>query len=296
MKQTDSSITEKPSTSTAYLQALFVFLWSSGTIAIVVALRYTNPFTFLFYRLLFATILMGIIVWITKAPWPATRNAWIKTLFIGLLMQFGYMAAYCCALYYGAPPTGMAIILGVQPLLTAVIMSGVLKQSVSSKQYVGLFLSLFGVFITVVHDFSTQSMTPLGFFFAILSLSAITIGAIMQKNNPGVDLRTGNTLQFGISTLPLLVIAYFFGDLAFPVTLDFILALSWMTLVVSVGATYLYYTLLHNGNAVKINSLFYLVPAVTAVLCYFAFDEPITAYTLAGILFIILGVFITQRT
>lgn len=278
----------------AFYQAFFVLLWSSGAIVIVLGLQYTNPFTFLFYRLSLSAFLMLIISLITRAPWPKDWHCLKKISLTGLFMQFGYVTTYFCALNYGISPTVMTIILGLQPILTAVIFSLILKHSIPIYQYLGLLLGLCGVVLTVAYDLNTQAMNFIGLIFAVLCVTSITIGSVIQKNNPLMDLRTGTCIQLTVSIIPVLILNVFFGSFHFPTASGFIIALGWMVLVISVGATCLYYKLLREGNAVSINSLFYLIPVVTAVLCYFIFGTAFHLYAILGIIFIVGGILTTK--
>jgi drug/metabolite transporter (DMT)-like permease len=277
------------------LQIFFILLWSSGAIIITLGLRYAHPLTFLLYRMVLATFFMLLISWLTKAPWPSNWNTLNKTILVGLLTQFGYTSTYFFALYHGVSATVMTIILGLQPILTAVIYSLILKKQIRYMQYFGLFLGLIGVILTVAHDLSTHAMTALGGFYALICVASITIGSVLQKNNTGMDLRTGGVIQFGVSVIPIFILNLFFGSFVMPLAPQFLFSLSWMVLIVSVSATCLYYKLLRDGNAVIVNSLFYLVPPITAVLCYFMFDQEFNRYMVAGIGLIVLGVFITQK-
>lgn len=277
------------------IQLFFILLWSSGAIVIVIGLHYTNPFTFLFYRLSATTIFMLLISLLFKAPWPENWNTLWKTASTGLLIQFGYVTAYFCALYYGVSPTVMTIILALHPILTAVIFNAILKQKIAKYQYLGLGIGLLGVLLTVLHDFTTHTMGIIGLIFALLCVSSITIGSVIQKNNSDMDLRTGSVIQSGISLIPLCILNWLFGSFKLPLAREFIMSLIWMSLVVSVGATCLYYKLIKDGSAVAVNSLLYLVPAITAGLCYFIFGTALNIYILSGVLLTLIGVFIVQK-
>lgn len=295
MDMTISTPIKKNTTMVVFSKLFFVLLWSSGAIVIEFGLRYVTPLTFLFYRFLFAVILMACIVLVTRAPWPKDWCTIHKTIAVGLLTQFSYIGAYFFALYKGVSPTVMTIFLGLQPMLTALIGNVFLKYRIKIWQYLGLVMGLIGVFLSIVHDFKIGGMTEEGLLYAIACVLSITVGSVIQKNNAAMDLRTGSLMQFIASLIPITILNSIFGSFYFPVVTGFILPLSWMVLVVSVGATCLYYKLLRAGSAVAVNSLFYLVPAITAVLCYFIFTTPITIYVGLGVLFILSGVWITQR-
>lgn len=278
------------------IQSFFVLLWGSGSIAIVFALRYTDPFTLLFYRVVFAAGLMLLISWLTKAPWPKKWSTIRKTLITGLLAQFLYVTTFSYALYYHVVPTVMSIILALQPLLTAVIYSLLLKQKVMRTQYMGLVLGLIGVVITIAHNLSTRSMTVFSCALALTSLTALTVASIIQKSNSEMDLRTGSALQFSIAIIPLFLLNFILGTFKLPLAAIFVFSLSWLAVGVSVGSNLLYYLLLRHRSAVKVNSLFYLIPTVTAILCYCFFGQTIDIYIIIGIVLTLSGVLITQKS
>ena len=275
-------------------QIFFVLLWSSGAIVIEFGLKYINPFFFVLLRMILATIFMLGVCIITKAPWPKNANVLTKIIFAGLLTQCSYVVSYFCALYYGVSPMVMTIILGLQPILTAFIYNIFFKNKISNYQVLGLGLGLLGVILIVVHDFSMQKMTMVGCILAVICLCSITIGSIIQKNNPEMDIRTGSTIQFAISIIPVFILNLVFGSFNVNVTPTFLASLGWMSIVVSVIATYLFYTLLKRNSTVSVSSLFYLVPGITAVLCYFIFHELISIQILVGILFVTFSVILTN--
>lgn len=157
------------------------------------------------------------------------------------------------------------------------------------------FIGLAGVLLIVIHDLSTQAMTATGGTFAVICLCAITIGSVLQKNNPEMDLRTGSVIQFGVSIVPAFILTWVFGSFQVNITTTFMASMGWMTIVVSVIATCLYYKLLRDGSAVSVSSLFYLVPGVTAVISYFVFHEQLNIYIIAGLILVISSVVMTQN-
>lgn len=189
----------------------------------------------------------------------------------------------------------MSIILALQPLLTAVIYSGLLKKKIFITQYIGLFLGLIGVLITIAHDLSVHNITYFGCILMLICLCSITVGSIIQKSNSEMDFRTGSTLQFAISVIPLFLLSLIFKEPKLPLDINFILSLSGLIFGVSIGATCLYYRLLRSNSAVKVNSLFYLMPAVTIVLYCVVFGKMIDLYSAIGIILTLVGVLITQR-
>ncbi len=275
-------------------QIFFVLLWSSGALVIETGLHFINPFFFVLLRMLIAATFMLAIAIITKAPWPKDAETWKKTIVTGILTQFIYVMSYFCALYYGITPTVMTIILGLQPILTAVLCNIAYKHKTSKAQTMGLLIGLLGVILIVIHDLSTKSMSFSGCLLAVLCLLSITLGSLLQKSNSKMDLRTGSAIQFAVSIIPVFILTLIFGNFKVQITPTFIASLAWMAIVVSVIATCLFYKLLEKGNAVSVSSLFYLVPGLTAIMCYFIFQEKFNTYTLIGLFLVSFSVFITQ--
>ncbi len=275
-------------------QLFFVLLWSSGAIVIEIGLKYINPFFFVLLRMTIATVFMLSVCILTKAPWPKNLKMLYKIILTGLLTQCAYVLSYFCALYYGVSPMVMTIILALQPILTALLCGVTLQSRITKAQILGLISGLLGVLLIVVHDFTIQKMTILGFILAIVCLCSITIGSIIQKNNQEMDIRTGSTIQFAVSIIPVFILNLIFGSYNVYLTPAFFLSLGWMAIVVSVIATCLFYTLLKKDSAVSVSSLFYLVPGITAVLCFFIFNETINTQIILGILLVSSSVILTS--
>ena len=68
------------------------------------------------------------------------------------------------------------------------------------------------------------------------------------------------------------------------------MALGWSVVVLSVGAISVLYWLLRHGAAANVARLFFLVPAVTAIMAWFAFGETLDVLALAGMVLIATGV------
>lgn len=274
---------------------IFVLVWSIGSIFIKIALTYTDPFTFLLLRLILATSCMFLLALFTKAPWPNNWTSIKKIISAGLLLQFCYLAAFSYAVYYNVSPAIMTIILGLQPILTAVLSGFFLNDTITRYQWLGLALGLSGVIFVVVGDISIGNMTLLSFIFSAIALSSITVGSLIQKNNSHMNLLTSSTIQLGISIIPTVLLTTLFGTFKIPTDPLFLFSLTWVALVVSVGATCIYYSLLKSGHIISTTSLFYLVPPVTTVLCYVVFNEVLREYTILGLLLIVSGMFITNK-
>ena len=268
---------------------LFVLLWSGGGIAAKAGLVRASPFAFLVLRfaLGFAGLLAIGIVRRQVLPAAGTR---VRVALTGALLVGLYSICYLLALDRGMTPGVLATLLGVQPILTLLLV----ERRFSSARLAGLALALGGLVAIVYQSLVHTRLSGLGIGFALAALGCMTVGAILQKRireAPAVVL----PLQYGVSLvlcLACLVFEPFHVDWGWA----FVLPLGYMGLVISVGATLLFYWLIRAGNLVNVTSLFYLVPAGTAALDYVLLGNPMAPLALAGMAAILGGLMLVFRT
>ncbi|MET0203409.1 MAG: DMT family transporter [Casimicrobiaceae bacterium] len=273
----------------ALFPPLFVRLWSTGFIAAKYGLPYAPPLTFLLYRFALVAALMVFVALATRAAWP-TRSEALHSAVAGVLVHGLYLGGVFVALAGGTAAGTSAMLVGLQPLLTVVIARLWLDERVVPLQWLGLLLGLAGVYFVVRHkvDFSGDlaGLVPI-----TLALVAISVGTLYQKRFcANVDLRSGAVIQFWACALAYVPLVLFAGERAVDWTPQFLFALGWSVLVLSVGAISLLYWLLRHGGAADVARLFYLVPPVTAAMAFVLFGERLDALALAGMALIAVGV------
>jgi len=268
---------------------LFVLIWSTGFIVARYGMPYAPPMKFLAYRYLFSVLCLGAWVWLARVAWPATKTQWCHMALTGVFMHAGYLGGVWTAVKAGMGAGLIALIVGLQPVLTAWWLSSQGSQ-VSRRQWLGLILGLSGLVMVVGHklEASTEvSLYTLG--FGLLALMSITLGTLYQKRwlQP-CDVRSAGVIQLasaGLVTLPLALVE------SEPMAWDLMWgAMVWSVLVLTIGGSSLLYMLLQRGAATQVTSLLFLVPPTTAVLAWVLFDEPLHALTLVGIAVTALGV------
>jgi drug/metabolite transporter (DMT)-like permease len=261
---------------------IFVFIWSTGFIIARFGMPYMEPATFLFIRFTGVLIVMGIIILFWKPVWP-NRSQTIHIAIAGALLQFGYVMGVWSAVRLGMTAGLVALIVGLQPILTAWSASWV-SERVSYQQWLGLLLGIGGVALVVAEKTSFANIPVAAFIFAIAALFAITFGTLYQKKYcPQFDLRAGSMIQFSISTVLCLVVALLFETREVVWNASVIGALLWGILPTSIGANSLLFILIRKGAATKVTSLLYLTPPTTALMAWFLFDEPLSLIMLAGL-------------
>ena len=278
-----------------FFSLLFVALWSTGFIGARLGMPHTEPLTFLFVRYLAVLAIMGALAWVTRAPWPAHRRDWWHIGVAGLMLHAGYLGGVFVSISLGLPAGVAALVVSLQPLLTAVLAGWWLGESVRLRQWIGLCLGLAGVALVVAHKLGAVFSLP-ALAFSVIALLAITLGTLYQKRFcPVFDWRTGAIAQFVPTTLLTGLGAWWFetGRLEWHAELFF--ALAWLVLVLSVGAVSLLNTLIRHSTAVNVASLFYLVPPCTAALAWWLFGETFSPWAAVGMLLAVAGVYLARQ-
>ncbi len=286
----------------AWLQAMpvvFVLIWSTGFVVARFAMPHAPPFTFLAWRYGFS--ILAFLLWVrwAGAAWPSTRMQWLHLAVVGVCIHAGYLGGVWAAVRAGIGAGTVSLIVGLQPVLTAVWVASVLRrdesQKLGARQWLGLALGLVGLLLVVGRKLGLGEVTAFNLACALLALLAITAGTLYQKRFLApCDVRTASTVQLLAAlavTLPLALLEPGSIDLH-PELLG---AMVWSVLVLTLGGSSLLYLLVQRGAATSVSSLMYLVPPCTAVLAWWLFDEQLTAAVLAGLALTALGVWLVVR-
>ena len=275
---------------------LFVFLWSTGFIGAKYGLPYAEPLSFLFVRYLAVIALMTVIALLTRAPWPKAPMQWVHIGVSGLLVHAVYLGGVFIAIKQGLPAGITALVVGMQPLLTALGAGWLLGERVIGRQWLGLALGFVGVALVVSGKFGdTAALGPM-LVPALCALLGITVGTLYQKRYCArFDLRTGSVIQFVPTALATLPVILLFDGFHVDWTGDFIFALAWLVLVLSIGAISLLNLLIRSGSAVNVASLFYLTPLSTALIAFLMFDEKLGWLAVLGMGLAVSGVYLVAR-
>ena len=273
--------------------ALFVVLWSTGFIATKYVLRGAQPLTYLTLRMAIVVGLMAVIAAIARPRWP-DRAGVIHSLVAGLLVHGFYLAGTAVAIAHSIPAGLSALIPGLQPILTSTLANRWLGERVTPLQWIGLCLGLAGV-VLILHDRPMTGDAGWGWLASGVSLVSITVGTLYQRRFcNGIDWRAGNVVQYiGVTVL------FGIGALAFESnevrwSSEFALALGWLAVVLSIGTIGLLYWLIRHSAATSVASLFYLVPAVTALMAFVLFGERLDAVAIAGMAACAVAVFVVN--
>ena len=280
---------------------VFVLIWSTGFIVARFGMPHAPPMSFLALR--YALSLVCFVAWIVVArvEWPRDATQWLHLAVVGVLMHAAYLGGVWSAVKAGVGAGTVALLVGLQPVLTAIWMSLSVSGSgharVSSRQWLGLLLGLVGLALVVWRKLgSGGELTASNLSLGIFALVGITAGTLYQKRFlAACDVRSASAVQLlaaFVVTLPLALLetepivwhAHLMG------------ALAWSVLVLTLGGSSLLYLLIQRGAATRVTSLMYLVPPCTALMAWALFGESFTALMLLGLLLTATGVALVVRT
>ena len=277
------------------MPALFVLIWSTGFIVARFGMPHAPPMKFLALR--YGLSILCFLPWIALAQvaWPRSGAQWLHLAVTGVFMHALYLGGVWAAVKGGMGSGLSALIVGLQPVLTALWLSAT-GGKIVPRQWAGLVLGFVGLVLVVSRKFGQGGEANwLNMLLAVAALLSITIGTLYQKRFvASCDVRTANVVQLGaamIVTLPVMLLEsepmHWNAELAG--------AMAWSVLALTLGGSSLLYLLIQRGAASSVTSLMYLVPPTTAVLAWLLFAEPITALTIAGIVLTAAGVAMVVR-
>lgn len=282
---------------------VFVLIWSTGFIVARYGMPHAPPLSFLALR--YALSIACFLPWIVwaKVAWPQSRAQWLHLSVTGILMHAGYLGGVWVAVKAGMGSGLSSLIVGFQPVLTAIWLAYILRGSdqpgVTPRQWLGLSLGFVGLLMVVWRKLTLGSpldhVTPFNMAFALAALLSITVGTLYQKRFvKACDVRSANTVQL----LAALAITLPFALLETEVMRwngALMGAMAWSVLGLTLGGSSLLYMLIQRGAAASVTSLMYLVPPTTALMAWVLFGETITLATVLGTALTALGVSLVVR-
>lgn len=272
-------------------------LWSTGFIGMRLGTPFAEPFTFMMWRMAIVVSILGTMAIVMRAPWPGSAAEAAHIGFAGLLTHATYLCGVLYAINLKLPLGFVALIAGLQPIVTAVFANAFLHERLSPRQWLGMALGFAGVVLVVASKYSFSDFNAPALLAAFIALLGITFGTLYQKRYCShMDLRTGGVIQFSATGFVMLVLALTLETRIVNWTGQFIFALFWLAVVLSIGAISLLYLMIRRGAASKVASLFFLTPSVTAVMAFALFGEALTWLAVVGLIVTAAGVALVMRS
>jgi drug/metabolite transporter (DMT)-like permease len=287
----------KSKTVTALIPLLFVWLWSTGFVGARFGLPYIAPFYLLTLRFAFTLPFFLAIIWLTRARW-LSRNQISVQILVGAILHGLYLGGVFYAISIGTPAGIAAIVMGIQPILTAIINRVLFAQSVSRRQTLGLVLGFAGLLAVILgsSEISGSRGGLIGLAALIVALLGITIATIIQKRYAGdTPLLAGTFWQYMGSLILVGIASLAFETYEIDAQWQFYAALFWMVVPLSTAAVLLLMYMIREGEVARVTSYFYLVPPVAVIQTWWLFGETLSAVSLVGCLVVVLGVALVVR-
>ncbi|RWX78745.1 DMT family transporter [Neorhizobium lilium] len=281
--------------------AIFVFLWSTGWIVAKYAVVHADPITFLAVRHALAAVVFLLVCIAMGAKWPAIRGQARHALVSGIFLHGLYLAGVWYAIGRGVPAGLSGIIAGLQPLLTALAASYMLREKLQPLQNTGLLLGFVGIAIAIspqILDLGRHGLQGLGWpvLVNLVAMGSATYGTLYQKRHlQEGDLLTIATLQYVGALLVTVPLALSLENLRFDFTLQAMAAMAWSVIGISMGAVGLLLYLIRQGQVSRAASLIYLMPPVVAIEATIMFGEPLTLPMIVGTIIVVAAVYMVNR-
>lgn len=276
---------------------VFVFLWSTGFVGAKYGLPYAEPFTLLWIRMTLTVVVFALLIIIFRSR-RLTPIQIFHQMMVGALIHVGYLGCVFAAIDLGMPAGVAAIIIGLQPIITAIMALIWFKEKLSPTQWVGLIAGFVGVVVvlTAGHNAGDFVITQQALSFSIISVLSISIGTLYQKKfGHSTDLITGSFYQYLSTALLFAAISWSFETGSVEWTQQFVLAITWMVFGLSVAAVLLLMYLIKMGAAAKVASYFYMVPVFAVIEAWLLFDEVLSFFSIVGMLITVIGVYLVLK-
>lgn len=281
---------------------LFVLLWSTGFIAAKYSMANADPFVFLCLRFSLTTIALIPIIFLIGTKLPGNLWQHRHDMITGVLLHCGYLGFLFWPIKNGVPSGIVAIIIGVQPLLTLALAAIFIGESLSIRKVGGLLIGFIGVAVVIIGKFgvdlgSNGGLSISNLSMCIISLMAIAIGVFYQKKFcDQSQLLTGTIMQYVAAAIATAIFATLFGESwQIDWTTGFALALSWQIFGLSIGAVVLLMAIIKAGEAGRVSSMFYLVPPLVVIEAHYLFAETLGLVSILGMSLCVLGVYLVNR-
>jgi len=272
----------------------FVLVWSTGFIVARFGVPHAPALSFLALRFALTLVVLAPLILVLRASWPTAREI-VHLAVAGVLIHAFYLSGVWIAIDHGMPSAMSALIVNMQPILTALWVAWA-GEHVSRRQWLGLLLGLLGVVLAVASKWTAEGVSVVNLLWCALSLLGITAGTLYQKRKvPAFDLRTGTFVQLAASLVLVGPLALVFDARPVNWNVELVLALAWAVLAISIGAVFLLFRLIEKGSATSVTSLMYLVPPTTALMAWVMFDEAYGWLAAAGMVCAAAGVALVQR-
>ena len=276
------------------LKIAFICLWASAFVAAKLGLSDAGPFSMLAIRFVIVSFIFAIIVFLFRAKWPKKSEVLYIGL-VGILLHGFYLGGVFFSITKGTAAGISSLIVSLHPVLTCILAILIIKEDIKVDKWIGIFLGFIGVLIVVWPRLGGE-LPLIGFISCVIALVAISFGTIIQKKYlENMDILGGNTIQAVFAAIFFSILLVFFEEFKFNLSKELIISMTWLILLVSLGAISILMLLIRRGEMSSTASLFFLAPPVSAILGYLVFKEELNASGIIGFIVACTGVWLVNR-
>tara|TARA_B100001996_G_scaffold378213_1_gene362018 strand:- start:322 stop:1182 length:861 start_codon:yes stop_codon:yes gene_type:complete len=276
------------------LKITFIFLWASAFVAAKLGLDDAGPFSMLTVRFAIVSFIFASIVFIFRTKWPKWNEIPYIAL-VGILLHGLYLGGVFFSIKQGTSAGISSLIVSLHPVLTCILAIFLIGEKITLDRWAGIFLGFIGV-ILVVWPRIGGELPLIGFLSCFVALIAISFATIIQKRFlENMDILGGNSIQAIFAALFFLMLVLLMEPFKFNLTLELFISMTWLIVLVSLGAISILMILIKRGEMSSTASLFFLAPPVSAILGYIVFGEELNALGIFGFIITCTGVWIVNR-
>ena len=276
------------------LKIAFIFLWASAFVAAKLGLSDAGPFSMLAIRFVIVSFIFAIIVFLFRAKWPKKSEVLYIGL-VGILLHGFYLGGVFFSITKGTAAGISSLIVSLHPVLTCILATFIIKEDIKVDKWIGIFLGFIGVLIVVWPRLGGE-LPLIGFISCVIALVAISFGTIIQKKYlENMDILGGNTIQAVFAAIFFSILLIFFEPFKFNLSKELIISMTWLIILVSLGAISILMLLIRRGEMSSTASLFFLAPPVSAILGYLVFKEELNVSGIIGFIVACTGVWLVNR-
>ena len=276
------------------LKIAFIFLWASAFVAAKLGLSDAGPFSMLAIRFVIVSFIFAIIVFLFRAKWPKKSEVLYIGL-VGILLHGFYLGGVFFSITKGTAAGISSLIVSLHPVLTCILAILIIKEDIKVDKWIGIFLGFIGVLIVVWPRLGGE-LPLIGFISCVIALVAISFGTIIQKKYlENMDILGGNTIQAVFAAIFFSILLIFFEPFKFNLSKELIISMTWLIILVSLGAISILMLLIRRGEMSSTASLFFLAPPVSAILGYLVFKEELNVSGIIGFIVACTGVWLVNR-
>ncbi|WP_324172881.1 DMT family transporter [Sulfurimonas sp.] len=285
----------KKSIEGSFLAIGFVLLYGSGFVFTQFGLENASPMAFLALRFFIAFIILLTIAYYLKSSWPKTIKEFLHICIAGSLTVGTFSIGVFLSISYGVSASLNALVIALQPIVVTYFAMKFLGENVSKYVVIGLITGFTGVCLVIISSMSFSMTEIFGILFSFVALFGLSFGNLYQKKYcVNMNLFSGGAIQTLSSTI-LVIPFLFFEDIHMNFNSDFIIALSYMSVGVSIGALSLLYIMIEKGAVSKVSSIFYLMPVSAVFISWLLFDKNVDIMVIAGVVIIFISILLIMK-